>query len=47
MEEGALTPVVGAELPYADAATAHAQVTEPPAGGKAGNLVLLVEHEPE
>lgn len=34
LESGALTPVVGAELPLADAARAHALVMEPGAKGK-------------
>lgn len=38
LESGALTPVVGAELPLADAARAHTMVMEPGARGK---IVLI------
>ena len=38
LESGALTPVVGTELPLTDAAQAHQQVMEPGARGK---IVLI------
>jgi NADPH2:quinone reductase len=38
LESGALSPVVGAELPLAEAARAHAKVMEPGARGK---IVLI------
>ena len=38
LDSGALKPVVGTELPLADAATAHQQVMEPGAQGK---IVLI------
>jgi len=42
LEAGTLTPVVAVELPLADAPRAHEEVMEPSAGGKAGNIVLVV-----
>ena len=45
MAAGALTPMVGATFPLADAALAQVEVMEPSAGGKAGNIVLTVREE--
>ena len=42
MVSGALTPVVGVELPLSEAATAHKEVMQPSSGGKVGNIVLVV-----
>ena len=45
MDRGELCPVVGQVLPLVDAPKAHAQIVDPPAGGKVGNLVLAVRDE--
>ncbi len=41
MEDGSLKPVVGMELPLADAPTAHKEVMQPSSGGATGNIVLI------
>lgn len=41
MARGALKPVVGMELPLADAAKAHVEVMGPSSGGAVGNIVLI------
>ena len=45
MVSGALTPVVGETFPLADAAQAHVEVVQPSAGGKVGNVVVVVRDE--
>ena len=45
MNRGALTPMVGMALPLADAPRAHVEVMEPSAGGKVGNITLVVREE--
>eukprot|EP00927_Polykrikos_kofoidii_P033961 TRINITY_DN2879_c0_g1_i1.p1 TRINITY_DN2879_c0_g1~~TRINITY_DN2879_c0_g1_i1.p1 ORF type:complete len:356 (+),score=53.75 TRINITY_DN2879_c0_g1_i1:69-1070(+) len=41
MSRGVLVPVVGLELPLADAPKAHVEVMQPSAGGALGNIVLI------
>jgi len=41
MARGALKPVVGMELPLAEAARAHVEVMGPSSGGAVGNIVLI------
>ena len=45
LASGALTPMVGAAIPLAEAARAHVEVIEPSSGGKVGNIVLVVREE--
>lgn len=47
MDRGALRPIVGTALPLAEAARAHMEIMEPSAGGKVGNIVLVVREEEE
>ena len=46
MERGELTPMVGRVFALAEAARAHAEIVEPSAGGKLGNIVLRVRDPP-
>jgi hypothetical protein len=45
MERGELTPVVGATFALDDAPSAHREIVAPTAGGKVGNIVVLVRSE--
>ena len=45
MERGELTPVVGAIFALDDAPSAHREIVAPTAGGKVGNIVVLVRSE--
>eukprot|EP00405_Crypthecodinium_cohnii_P018639 CAMPEP_0206469852 /NCGR_PEP_ID=MMETSP0324_2-20121206/30549_1 /ASSEMBLY_ACC=CAM_ASM_000836 /TAXON_ID=2866 /ORGANISM="Crypthecodinium cohnii, Strain Seligo" /LENGTH=383 /DNA_ID=CAMNT_0053943735 /DNA_START=49 /DNA_END=1200 /DNA_ORIENTATION=+ len=45
LENGTLKPVIGQEMPLADAARAHKEVMAPSSGGAAGSIVLIPDDQ--
>ena len=45
MSTGGLSPIVGATFGLAEADKAHAEIVAPSAGGKVGNIVVIVREE--